>query len=384
MRFIHTADWHLGRSFYNTSLIEDQAYVLDQLIDLARNAKPNIILIAGDVYDRAVPPTDAVKLLDDVLTRLILELGIPVIMIAGNHDSPQRLQFGARLMRSLKLYVYGAMDQPTTFIQMPDEHGLVCFYAMPYAEPATVKEHFSDDSIIDHESAAKVWLQAVRQKHPSYTRSVVMAHAFVQGGTNSESERRLSLGGAETINDSVFAGFDFVALGHLHEPQVVGSEQIHYAGSLLKYSFSECHHTKSVSLVEMDEVGRCHIERISLRAKRDVRVIEGYLNDLLQHPPKDVARNDFVRVRLLDKGALFDPMGKLRQCFPNALLLDRPEFVSPDHRPILPTNPRSSDAVTLFSDFYTQVMGEPLSKEQKTLFAEVVTAMQRREREADT
>jgi len=146
MRFIHTADWHLGRSFYNTALIEDQGYVLDQLVDLARDTKPNIILIAGDIYDRAVPPTDAVKLLDDVLTRLVLELEIPVILIAGNHDSPQRLQFGARLMRSLKLYVYWTLAEPTTFIQMPDEHGLVCFYPMPYAEPAFVSEHFQDDS----------------------------------------------------------------------------------------------------------------------------------------------------------------------------------------------------------------------------------------------
>ena len=249
MRFIHTADWHLGRSFYNTSLVEDQAYVLDQLVDLARDAKPNVILIAGDVYDRAVPPTDAVKLLDDVLTRLILELEIPVILVAGNHDSPQRLRFGARLMRSLKLYVYGTLAEPATFIQMPDEHGLVCFYAMPYAEPALVGELFQNDSINDHESAIRAWLETIKQNHPTHARSVVLAHAFVQGGVNSESERRLSLGGAETVNSSVFAGFNLVALGHLHEPQSVGSEHIQYPGSLLKYSFSECRHTKSVSLV---------------------------------------------------------------------------------------------------------------------------------------
>jgi exonuclease SbcD len=381
MRFIHTADWHLGRSFYNTALIEDQGYVLDQLVDLARDTKPNIILIAGDIYDRAVPPTDAVKLLDDVLTRLVLELEIPVILIAGNHDSPQRLQFGARLMRSLKLYVYGTLAEPTTFIQMPDEHGLVCFYPMPYAEPAFVSEHFQDDSINDHESALRVWLETIMQNHPAHARSVVLAHAFVQGGVNSESERRLSLGGAETINSSVFAGFNFVALGHLHEPQSVGSEQIHYAGSLLKYSFSECHHTKSVSLVEIDATGICHIERIPLRAKRDVRVIEGHLNDLLKHPPTGVARDDFVRAQLLDKGALFDPMGQLRQQFPNTLFLNRPEFINPDSKPILPTNPRSDDAKALFSDFFAQVTGEPLSEEQASVFAEIVATMQQRERE---
>ncbi len=383
MRFLHTADWHLGRFFYNTPLIEDQAYVLDQLVDLARDAKPNVVLIAGDVYDRAVPPTDAVKLLDDVLTRLVLDLEIPVILIAGNHDSPPRLQFGARLMRSLKLYVYGILANPATFIQIPDEHGMVCFYAMPYAEPAIVSEHFQDDSISDHESAVRAWLKTVKQNHPAHARSVVMAHAFVQGGMNSESERRLSLGGVETISSSIFSDFNFVALGHLHEPQSVGSEHIHYPGSLLKYSFSECRHTKSVSLVEMDTVGNCRIERIPLRAKRDVRVIEGHLNDLLKHPPTDVARDDFVRVRLLDKGALFDPMGQLRQQFPNALLLDRPEFINPDNRPILPTNPRSNDAEALFRDFYAQVMGKPLSHKYASVFSEIVAKMQQREREAD-
>ena len=167
----------------------------------------------------------------------------------------------------------------------------------------------------------------------------------------------------------------------MHEPQSVGSEQIHYAGSLLKYSFSECHHTKSVSLVEIDATGICHIERIPLRAKRDVRVIEGHLNDLLKHPPTGVARDDFVRAQLLDKGALFDPMGQLRQQFPNTLFLNRPEFINPDSKPILPTNPRSDDAKALFIDFFAQVTCEPLSEEQASVFAEIVATMQQRERE---
>ncbi len=383
MRFMHTADWHLGRSFYNTSLIEDQAYVLDQFVDLARDAKPNVVLIAGDVYDRPIPPTDAVKLLDDVLTRLVLELEIPVILIAGNHDSPDRLQFGARLMRSLRLYVYGKLSESTTFLEIPDEHGTVCFFPMPYTEPARVREYYHDNSIVDQESAISAWLRTVKANHPSYARSVAIAHAFVQGGMNSESERRLSIGGAETISCSIFAGFNYVALGHLHEPQAIGLEQVHYSGSPLKYSFSEYQHNKSVSLVEMDAAGACRIERIPLRAKRDVRVIEGRLNDLLKHPPGEIARDDFVRVRLSDKGALYDPMGQLRQMFPNTVALDRPEFINSDNKPILPTNPRSDDVEALFGDFFAQVNGEPLTKEYASVFAEIVSAMQQREREAE-
>jgi exonuclease SbcD len=318
-----------------------------------------------------------------VLTRLVLELEIPVILIAGNHDSPPRLHFGARLMRSLKLYVYGMLTELATFIQMPDEHGMVCFYAMPYVEPAVAREHYQNDSIIDHESTLTAWLDTVKRNHPSHARSVVIAHVFVQDGIASESERRLSLGGTEMLDGAIFSGFNYVALGHLHRPQSMALGQIHYAGSLLKYSFSEYDHRKSVNLVEMDAAGNCRTERIPLRAKRDVRVIEGHLNELVRHPPPDVARDDFVRVRLLDKGALFDPMGQLRQAFPNALLLDRPEFINPDSRAILPTNPRSNDVEALFNDFFVQVMGEPLSREQTVVFAEIVNEMQQTEREAD-
>lgn len=382
MRFLHTADWHLGRLFHNTSLIEDQTHVLDQFVELAKDAKPNVILIAGDIYDRAVPPTDAVTLLDDVLTRLVLELEIPVILIAGNHDSPLRLHFGSRLMRTLELHVYGMLSDQSTFIQMPDEFGDVCFYAMPYTEPAQVREVYSNDAIVDHETALAAWLERVKKQHPTHARSVIMAHAFVQGGSITESERKLTIGGTETVSASLFSEFDYVALGHLHRPQVLGEGNIHYPGSLLKYSFSEHDHVKSVNLVEMDGTGKCHVETIPLHAKRDVRLIEGRLKDLVQQTPSSLNREDFVRVRLLDTGALYDPMGELRQVFPNTMMLDRPTFINTDNRAILPTNPRANDVQALFSDFYSQVMGQPLSEVQAAVFAEIINAMHQAEREA--
>jgi exonuclease SbcD len=383
MRFIHTSDWHLGRSFYNTSLIEDQAYALDQLVNLAKEHKPDLVLIAGDVYDRAVPSPEAVRLLDDVLTRLILENQISVLLIAGNHDSPLRLHFGARLMRSLRLYVFGVLAEPESFIQMPDEHGLVCFYAMPYAEPAVVRARTQNDAITNPESALGSWLDAVRSVHPPQARSVIVAHAFVQGGIVSESERQLSIGGTETVSNALFSGFNYVALGHLHRPQSIGPETVHYSGSLLKYSFSECDHRKSVNVVEMDAAGNCRVEPIPIRPKREVRVVEGYLDDLLRDPPQEISREDFVRFRLLDKGALYEPMSRLRQAFPNALGLDRPGLIDPESTAILPTNPRSNDARALFRDFFSQVMNEPLSAEQDALFVEIIDDMQQAEREAE-
>lgn len=383
MRFLHTADWHLGRLFHNTSLLLDQEYILDQFLEVARDTKPDVVLIAGDVYDRAIPPPDAVRLLDDVLTRLVLELDIPTILIAGNHDSPLRLQFGSRLMRSLKLYVYGTPGAPDAFIQMPDEHGLVCFYPLPYAEPSVMREHFGDETVIDHETAITAWLAQVKQSHPPFARSVILAHTFVHGGTPCpDSERRLAAGAVETVNASLFKEFDYVALGHLHCPQHLLDGKIHYSGSLLKYSFAEHDHIKGVKLVEMDARGVCSIEQIPLQPKRDVHLVHGALAEILQNPPQDIARDAFVRVELSDPGALFDPMGQLRQVFPNAMELKRPDFIDPDRSVVMATNVRANDPLALFRDFFSQVTDAPLTEEQAAVLAEVMQDIEQVEREA--
>lgn len=384
MRFLHTADWHLGRLFHNTSLLQDQEYILEQFLAIVRDSKPDIVIIAGDIYDRAIPPPEAVRLLDNVLTRLVIGLEVPTLIIAGNHDSPLRLQFGARLMRSLNLHLYGTLGAPETFIQMPDEHGLVCFYPLPYAEPNVVRQYYQDESINDHETAISAWLNQVKRVHSSPARSVVVAHAFVQGGISSpDSERRLAAGAVETVSASLFDGFDYIALGHLHRPQSLLNGKIHYSGSLLKYSFAEHGHHKAVNLVEMGADGICHVEQIPLLPKRDVHVIQGSLNELLQNPPAHIARDAFVRVELADTGALFDPMGQLHQVFPNALELKRPDFINPDRQVIMATNVRTNDPLSLFRDFFSQVTEEGLTSEQATIFAEIIHAVEQTEREAN-
>lgn len=384
MRFLHTADWHLGRLFHNTSLLSDQEYILlNQFLEITRDTKPDVVLIAGDVFDRAIPPPEAVRLLDDILTRLVLGLGIPTILIAGNHDSPLRLQFGARLMRSLKLYVYGAPNATETFIQMPDDHGLVCFYPLPYAEPNVLREHFENETIVDHETGMAAWLTQVKQKHPSFARSVIVAHTFAQGGVACPgSERRLSAGAVETVNCALFQDFDYIALGHLHRPQELLNGKVHYSGSLLKYSFAEHDHVKGVDLVEMDARGVCGVEQIPLHPKRDVHVLHGTLAEILRNPPPEIARDAFVRIELADTGALFDPMGQLRQVFPNAMELKRPDFINPDRPTIMATNVRANDPVSLFRDFFAQVTDEALTDEQSALFAEIVQTIEQEEREA--
>lgn len=381
MRFIHTADWHLGRSFYNLPLVDDQAYVLDQLIDLARDSKPDVLIVAGDVYDRAVPSTDAVRLLDEVLCRLILDLKIPVILIAGNHDSPLRMEFAARLLESYRLYVYGSLSGRIQVIDMFDQWGAVSFVPMPYAEPSQMSEYLRNECITRHEDALREWTAVVKVKRIPGSRSVLIHHAFVTGGKESESERPLDVGGAGAVSVDCFEDFHYTALGHLHRPQCLGqNNHIHYSGSLLKYSFSEVGQKKGVKLVEMDGTGVCHVEMIPLCPKRDVRCIEGKMDDLLYGTVELGNRDDYVQVRLLDDGAVYDAMGRLREVFPYVVSIDHGRDLMTSNNSTGRVDHRKRELVALFGDFYEYVTGEALTEEQSAVFTTVVNRLRESER----
>ncbi|MEW6744745.1 MAG: exonuclease SbcCD subunit D [Planctomycetota bacterium] len=379
MRFIHTADWHLGRLFYGVHLTDDQAHLLDDLVRLIAEVKPHALLIAGDIYDRAVPPPEAVALLDDVLSRVVGDLGVPVVMISGNHDSPDRIAFASRLLARERLHVVGALNTEIAPVVLEDEHGPVHICALPYAEPPVVREKLGDAQIQDHDTALGALLGRVRRAHPTGARSIVLAHAFIAGGEASDSERPLSVGGAGQVDRSRFTGFDYVALGHLHRPQRAGGS-LHYAGSLMKYSFAEADHTKSVSLVELDHAGRVSVERLKLRARRDVRCLDGTLSDLLRGPAAGENRDDYLMVTLRDKGPILDPLGKLRQVYPNVLHLERPAlFAATKHGDT--TDPRRLLEEDLFGAFFAQMTGEQLDAREKAAFSAVLEEVRRQPEE---
>ncbi|MDX5363839.1 MAG: exonuclease SbcCD subunit D [Pseudazoarcus pumilus] len=359
MRFLHTADWHLGRIFHGRSLIEDQAHVLDQFVALVRDARPDAVLIAGDVYDRAVPPAEAVSLLDDTLSRIVLGEGVPVVMIAGNHDSPDRLGFGARLLAAHGLTIAGRIDAPQAGVSFDDAWGRVVVHPLPYAEPAAVRDALATD-IAGHEAAMAALLERVRAAHPAGARSVLVAHAFVAGGAESESERPLSIGGSGAVDAALFSGFDYVALGHLHRPQRAGAEQVRYAGSLLKYSLSEAEHAKSVSLVELGAPGELKIEHIALSPRRDLRRLSGTLDEVLAAARVDAAREDYIFASLHDRGALLDPMAKLREVYPNVLGCERTVLSHSGEAAVAVGRARELDTRALFGDFFREVAGEAL------------------------
>lgn len=380
MRFIHTADWHLGRQFHNVSLIEDQRHVLEQLVAQARDAQVDAFVIAGDVFDRAVPGPDAVALLDACLTELVLHLDIPVVMIAGNHDSGQRLGFAAGLLAQAGLHVYGQYHGSPRSITLGDRHGPVHFVGLPYAEPALVREASGENGLHSHAQAMSWLTSSARAAVPAGERSVCVAHCFVAGGEESESERPLSVGGAAAVPSNCFAGFSYAALGHLHRPQGI-TERIQYAGSLLKYSFSEITHRKSANLVELDAAGAPVVARLPLVPQRDLRLLEGELAALLAGPAAGENPADFLLVRLTDARELLDPMGRLREIYPNVLHIERPALAQPAGNALRAHRQDGGDR-ELFAAFYEQVTGAPLSAAQEQAFREVYDGLLRRDREA--
>ena len=424
MRFLHSADWHLGRVYHGVSLLEDQAHVLQQFVRIAADTRPDAILLAGDIYDRSVPPAEAVRLLDLVLSELILELKIPVVMIAGNHDGPDRLAFGSGLLQRAGLVVRGPVEMDATPLVLRDAHGEVEIHALPYAEPALVRSASGDDTIADHHAALAAQTAAVRAAQVPGRRTVVVAHAFVQGGAESESERPLSVGGTGAVGVGVFDGFDYVALGHLHRPQAIGtkrggesaagagrgdavevcrsadavdvadaanatnatnaaapwrSARIQYSGSLLKYSFAEADHAKSVNLVELDAEGNCTVERIPLVPRRDLRILEGELAALVAAAATDPARDDYVLARLTDHGALLDAMGKLRAAYPNALAIERPTLTG-DGPGRATADHRRTRIQDLFASFHEQTTGVALEPAAQAALDRVVDRLEQEAR----
>lgn len=370
MRLLHTADWHLGRILCGRSLIEDQARVLDEFVRLVGDTKPDAVVIAGDVYDRAVPPADAVRLLDEVLERIVVGHRLPLLLIAGNHDSGERLGFGASLLAARGLHVAGPAGGLAK-LRLRDRHGEVDVLGLPYAEPAQLRIHYAVEGLSDHAEAMRLQLDALHRDPAAAPRRVLVAHAFVIGAEASDSERPLSVGGSGAIGVECFAGFDYVALGHLHRPQSLAGGRVHYAGSLMKYSFAEAAQRKSVSLVELGAPGELSIETIALNPPRDLRIIEGTLAGLLDQGHTDPRAQDYVHARITDAGALLEPMNRLRTAYPNALSLERlvlarsGEGVSRVRRPAL-------DTTALFADFLREVGGEDLDHARRAAFEAVL------------
>ncbi|WP_028561983.1 exonuclease SbcCD subunit D [Paenibacillus pinihumi] len=374
MKLLHTADWHLGKLVQGVYMTEDQRYVLEQLIEVVQQEKPDAVIIAGDLYDRAIPPTEAVELLNEVLERLVIELETPVMAISGNHDSPDRIGFGTRMMQRQGLYLAGQLKQEIEPVVLRDEAGEVHFYLVPYADPAQVRYALEDESIRTHDEAMKAVLDRITEKLDPAARHVLVGHAFVTPGgepqsNTSESERPLSIGGAEHVRAEYFHPFHYTALGHLHQAHYVSREDIRYAGSPLKYSISEENHNKGYYMVHIAADGAVQVEKRELAARRDMRRVAVTLEELETHSRCE----DYVFVTLISDNPVLFPMEKVRAFYPNALHVERraqAEAAAAQQERTASVGRRKADPVELFEAFYEEVKGMKLGSGKKQLFAE--------------
>ncbi|MGW7637751.1 exonuclease SbcCD subunit D [Streptomyces decoyicus] len=321
MRFLHTSDWHLGRSFHRVSLLAAQRAFLDHLVETVRAREIDAVLVAGDVYDRAVPPLAAVELFDDALHRLA-GLGVPTVMISGNHDSARRLGVGSGLMEQAGIHLRTDPAGCGTPVLLADAHGPVALYGLPYLEPAMVRDTLGARRA-DHAEVLGAAMDRVRADlagRPAGTRSVVLAHAFVTGGAVSDSERDITVGGVASVPVAVFDGVDYVALGHLHGCQTL-TERVRYSGSPLAYSFSEAGHRKSSWIVDLDADGAVHAERVDCPVPRPLARIRGPLEQLLDDPEPGRHEESWVEATLTDTARPHEPMARLARRFPHIVSL---------------------------------------------------------------
>jgi DNA repair protein SbcD/Mre11 len=385
MKFIHTADWHLGKLVQGVYMTQDQRYVLEQLLEAVEEEQPDAVIIAGDLYDRAVAPTEAVDLLDHLLERIVIDCKTPVLAISGNHDSPDRLDFATKMMEAQGLYLSGQLKKELKPVVLSDSHGEVHFHLLPYADPAQVRFLLGDEEIRTHDDAMKALTGRIVEQMDPEARHVCVSHSFVtphgeKEDNTSDSERPLSIGGAEHVHASYFAPFHYTALGHLHQAHFVLHDKIRYSGSPLKYSISEQHHEKGFFVVEMDGEGQVSVFKKPLKPLRDMRRIEATMDEIETHSINE----DYVFVTLLDENPVLFPMEKVRAVYPNAMHVERKATWSGGMDFVEQGTERSKrDQVSLFASFYAEVKGIPLSEGKKRLFQEVFEEVVRNEGEAE-
>ena len=377
MRFIHLSDLHIGKSVNGFSMLDEQRHVFGQIYEYIESRKADVVIIAGDVYDRAVPGVEAVKLFDYFLTELA-RLKVTVMIVSGNHDSPERLSFARKLLSRRNIYICGEYDGTLRYVTLQDEYGNICFWLLPFIKPSSVNGLFPGKEIESYGDALAAVLET--GKIDLNIRNVLISHQYYtpEGVSLIRSESELSpIGGLDAIDSGLLRHFDYVALGHLHKSQKAGHDHIRYAGSPVKYSFSECRHEKSVLLAEMHEKGALSIEALPLKPLRDMRKIKGKLDALLNEEAAFQAkRDDYLHVILTDEEELVDPMGKIRSVYPNVMSL---EFENSRTSIDLAAVSSEGDPVKLstydlFCEFFMDIQGCVMSDEQAAIIKDILEA----------
>lgn len=374
MKLLHLSDLHIGKRVCEFSMLDDQRYILEQILGIARDTRPDAVLIAGDLYDRNIPVGEAVTLLDDFLTELAGR-GIPVFAVSGNHDSPERLDFGSRIMRKNNVTIAGAFHGTVPHAVLNDSFGPVHLYLLPFLRPAAAEPFFGAERTDTYDRTVRAALSTVSPDLGA--RNILVAHQFVVSGS-IEPERcdseTVSVGGLDSVDVSAFDGFDYVALGHLHGPQKIGRPSVRYAGSPLKYSFSETRQKKSVILAELGEKGKLELTPIPLTPKRDMREVRGPIAALTDPANADgTNREDLIRAVLTDEKEIADAAGKLRAVYPNVLRIDfENRRTQAENTGAAAGDPSSRTPMQLFEEFYLDRNGSPMSSKERVILTEII------------
>ena len=379
MKLIHLSDLHIGKRVNEFSMLEDQSYILSQILAVIEKEQPDCVIVAGDIYDKPVPSAEAVQIFDEFLTRLA-EMKIPGLMISGNHDSAQRLSFGARLMKETGIYFSHVYDGTLQKVEFCDEYGGVDIYLLPFIRPSIVRHVLPEEETESYQDAVRIALKHVELE--TSHRNILAAHQFVTGASRCESEE-VSVGGMDQIEVSLFDTFDYVALGHIHSPQSVGRETVRYCGTPLKYSFSEADQEKSVTVAELKEKGEVEIRTIPLVPLRDMRKIKGtYLEVTAKAFYEGTNTRDYIQITLTDEEDIPDGMQKLRAIYPNLMRLEYDNKRTRESREITGAEElKEKSAQELFEEFYELQNNQPVSSEQKRFLQKLIRDIQEGEQD---
>ena len=368
MKLIHLSDLHIGKRVNETAMIDDQAHILLQILQIIDDEKADAVLIAGDVYDKSVPSAEAVTLFDDFLCRLAARK-TPALIISGNHDSPERLAFGGRLMEESGIHISPVYDGTVQSIPLHDEHGDVIFWLLPFIKPAHVKRYYPEAGIESYTDACRVAIE--KMAVDTAKRNVLLTHQFVTGSVTGESEE-LSVGGSDNVDVSVFEAFDYVALGHIHGPQNIGSNRIRYCGTPLKYSFSEEHHHKSVTVVNLGAKGDLELQLRPLIPRHDLRSIRGAFEELYSGAPSE----DYLHIILTDEEDVPEAIGKLRVIYPNLMKLSYDNTRTRTNQIIDgAVDVRRKQPLELFDELYELQNNQPMSEQQREFTRELIESI---------
>ncbi|MDU2147693.1 MAG: exonuclease SbcCD subunit D [Paeniclostridium sordellii] len=391
MKIIHTSDWHIGKIVNEFSMIEDQKYILNKLIELIEIEDPKVLLIAGDIYDRSIPPVEAVELLNETLNKLIIEKNIKVLAISGNHDGGERLSFGGSILEKQGLYIAGRDEELYKKVTIKDENKNINFYLVPYKDPALTRKILEDKEIKSHNDAMISVVNKIKRELNKKEKNILVGHGYITMKRKdaikelenkyevaeletSESERPLSIGGTDLIDGNIFEDFDYVALGHLHGRQKVGREEMRYSGSLLKYSFSEVNQKKGVYILDINKENNIDIDFKPMKPLRDLRIIKGNIEDLLEEGRNiKEGKNDYIKAILTDDGELINPMEKLKSVYPNTMLItrERKKEITEDKTSAKGEYKKKSK-LELFKEFYDDLGNGDYTKEKEEVLINTI------------